>query len=125
MRKVFMLSIIMLLITSLLCTGQNPQAQPETVAEAIFAAARSGDCKNLATLIDTNADSDCRRIGQAAIDESVRKSFMQYFAKGKVNGKPVVDGDKASVNILFGPTGADEETFEMVMKDGKWYLQSF
>lgn len=120
-----MLSIIMLLTTALVCSGQNSQAQPETVAEAIFAAARSGECKNLATLIDTNADIDCRRIGQAATDESARKSFMEYFAKGKVNGKPVIREDKALVNILFGPNGSDEETFEMVKKNGKWYLQSF
>ncbi len=126
MKNVFLISFLALAITLMSCSSeQNPQADPVTVAEAVFEAARSGDCKNLAILIDTDADNDCKRIGLAATDEEIRKSFIEYFAKGKVNGKPIVTDDKASVNIFFGREGTDEETFEMVKKEGKWYLQSF
>ncbi|HMR57895.1 MAG TPA: hypothetical protein PLM56_06105 [Cyclobacteriaceae bacterium] len=126
MAKIISLAMIMVVITGVFYSAQkNPQAHPETVAEAIFEAARSGDCKNLAALIDTDADSDAKMIAQAVSDKNTRKSFVKYFAKGKVNGKPVVSDDKALVNILFGPDGTDEETFEMVRKDGKWYLYSF
>lgn len=101
------------------------QTDPRSVAEAIFEAARSGKTEGLATLIDADADNDSKMIAQAATDKSIREEFQKYFSKAKVNGDPIIDGGSASVNILFGPDGTKEETFEMVQKDGKWYLVSF
>ncbi len=104
---------------------ESPQASPRAVAETIFNAAKNGSCEGLPALIDTNADGDSKMIAQAATDKKIQEEFKTYFKKGKVVGEPVINEDKASVNILFGPDGNKEETFEMVKKDGKWYLQSF
>lgn len=103
----------------------DPQSSPKALAEAIFNAAQSGNYNGLPALIDADADGDSKRIALAASDPATAQEFQQYFSKGKVNGEPVITGDKASVNILFGPDGTKEETFEMVKKEGKWYLQSF
>ncbi len=54
-----------------------------------------------------------------------KKMFKEYFSKGKVVGEATIEGDDAKVNILFGPDGTKEETFNMKKKDGKWYLMSF
>ncbi|AXY76366.1 hypothetical protein D3H65_21250 [Paraflavitalea soli] len=109
------------------CNGKpkDVQADPRSVAEAIFDAAKSGNCQGLAALVDTEADSDSKRIAQASADKASQEEFQKYFAKGKVSADPVISGDKASVNILFGPDGTREETFEMTRKEGKWYLTSF
>lgn len=57
--------------------------------------------------------------------EGVREEFVRYFAKSQLKNEPVIDGEKATVDILFGPDGDKEETLEMVKKNGKWYLLSF
>jgi len=106
-------------------TTTDPQSSPAAVAETIFSAAQNGDFNGLAALIDTEADKDSRMIGSVAADPTLQEEFKKHFSKGKVNGVPVVNGQRASVNILFGPDGDREETFEMVQKYGKWYLQSF
>lgn len=104
---------------------QNPQDSPRSVAETIFNAARSGNYDGLPVLIDADADSDSKMIAQAVTDKNIQEEFRTHFKNGKVVGEPVIKDDRASVNILFGPGGDKEETFEMVRKDGKWYLLSF
>lgn len=103
----------------------DPQCNPKDLAEAIFLAAQSGNYKCLASFIDADADNDCKRIVLAVSDSGTSKQFQKYFSKGKVIAEPIVNGDKAYINILFGPDGTQEETFELVRKDNKWYLHSF
>ena len=105
--------------------AKDVQADPRSVAEAIFDAARSGNYGGLAVLIDANADTDAKMITQVSADKTIQDQFKEHFSKGKVSAEPVVSGETASVNILFGPDGTKEETFEMVRKNGKWYLKSF
>ena len=121
---------IILVMSTIIATGCNsspkdPQSDPKALAEAIFAAARSGNYSTLPALIAADADGDSKMIAQAASDQNIQTEFKKHFEKGKVSDEPVVNGDAASVNILFGPDGTKEETFEMVRKDGKWYLHSF
>ena len=104
---------------------KDVQADPRSVAEAIFNAARSGNYGGLAVLIDADADTDAKMITQVSADKTIQDQFKEHFSKGKVSAEPVVSGETASVNILFGPDGTKEETFEMVRKNGKWYLKSF
>ena len=114
-----------IVITACNSKPSDPQSNPKALAEAIFNAAQSGSYSSLPALIDADADGDSKRIALAASDAATAQGFQQYFAKGKVNGEPVINGVKASVNIFFGPDGNKEETLEMVKRDGKWYLQSF
>jgi len=135
MRKILSATIVLLAITTFFtaCKGKAKdskaakaaQADPRSVAEAIFDAAKSGNYGGLAELIDADADSDSKMIAKVATDKSVQEEFKKYFSKGKVTGEPTVSGETASVNILIGPDGTKEETFQMVLKNGKWYLQSF
>ena len=123
-------TIILLAMTTtilLACGGgaKDAQSDPRAVAEAIFDAAKSGEFQGLAVLIDSEADNDSKMIAQVATDAKLQEDFKKHFSKGKVAADPTVNGDKASVNILFGPDGTTEETFEMVRKAGKWYLVSF
>ena len=103
----------------------DAQDSPRAVAEAIFNAAKTGKTNDLAVLIDVDADGDSKMIAQAATDKSIQEEFQKYFANGKVAAEPIINGEKATVDILFGPDGTKEETFEMVKKGGKWYLLSF
>lgn len=123
---IILLAMATILSTS--CGSSKPadaQGDPRSVAEAIFDAAKSGKTDGLAVLVDVEADNDSKMIAQAATDKTIQEEFQKYFAKGKVAADPVINGETASVNILFGPDGTKEETFEMVRKNGKWYLSSF
>jgi hypothetical protein len=122
------ISIAMATMMFIACSDKKPseiQGNPRDVAEAIFNAAKSGNTEGLAALIDVDADNDSRMIAQAARDKTILEEFRKYFAKGRVKDEPVINGEKASVNILFGPDGTHEEKFEMVKREGKWYLVSF
>lgn len=103
----------------------DAQDSPRAVAEAIFDAAKTGKTDGLAVLIAVDADGDSKMIAQAATDKKIQEEFRKYFASGKVSREPIINGDKATVDILFGPDGTKEETFEMVKKGEKWYLSSF
>lgn len=104
---------------------EDPQSTPAAVANTIFDAAQTGDYTALPALIASDADGDSKRIAAVASDAKTQVEFKKYFEKATLNGAPVIDGDKASVKIFFGPDGNKEETFEMVKVDGKWFLRSF
>jgi hypothetical protein len=136
MRKILSVSIVLLAMATLIFTAckskskdakdsKDAQADPRSVAEAIFDAARSGNYDGLAVLIDADADEDSKLIANVSGDKETQDQFKKYFSKGKVSDEPTVEGETASVNIFFGPDGTKEETFKMVRKNGKWYLQSF
>ncbi|MEI9946137.1 MAG: hypothetical protein WDN26_18180 [Chitinophagaceae bacterium] len=125
-------TVVLSILASLAFTGcsegskkADHQNSPEAVAETIFKAAKTGDYEALPAIVDKDADSDSKRIAAVASDPAAQAEFKKYFEKGKLNGEPMIEGDKASVKILFGPEGDREETFEMVKRDGHWYLKSF
>lgn len=114
------------------CKGKagsgDDQSTPTGVANTIFDAAKSGDYSKLKSLCDASLepDGDSKKVCEVADgDEKLKTMFKEYFSKGKVVGEATVEGDDAKVNILFGPDGTKEETFNMKKKDGKWYLMSF
>src|SRR5690606_35866799 len=91
--------------------------QPQSVVSAIFHAASTGELEALAGLCDPmkENDGDTRRICEvAAADEAGQAEFKSYFAAGKLNGEPQVEGDRAEVPFLFGPDGTREETMVLV-----------
>ena len=119
-------------------TGENPstgggtqdgvdQGTPKALAESIFRAAASGNFAGLENIADPkDADGDSKRVaGVASAEEKDQEEFRTYFKLGKVVGEPRIDGDKAEVDITFGPEGKKKETFKMRRHDGRWYLQSF
>jgi len=109
-------------------SGSAGQSTPAGAANMIFDAAKSGDYANLKGLCDASLepDNDSKKICEVPDgDDELKKMFKDYFSKGKVVGEATVEGDDAKVNILFGPDGTKEETFNFKKKDGKWYLMSF
>ena len=109
-------------------SGGSDQSTPQGAAEMIFSAARSGDFSHLPELCNPAVESDGDSKDVCAVatgEQKMKDSFKEYFSKGKVVGDPVIEGDNAKVNIMFGPDGTKSETFNMAKKDGKWYLTSF
>jgi len=102
-------------------------AKPESVVNAIFAAAKSGDDSKLAGLCDPTGDNDgdTRDICNAKKGSKDWAEFEKYFAKGAVKGSPRIDPETAVVDFTFGPDGKMQETMNLVKRDGKWYLSSF
>lgn len=114
------------------CGGKSgsggDQSTPKGAAEMVFSAARSGDYSHLKDLCNDalQPDGDSKHVCDVSTgDDKLKSSFKEYFSKGKVVGEATVEGDNAKVNVLFGPDGTKEETFNLSKKDGKWYLVSF
>ncbi|MBU0488388.1 MAG: hypothetical protein KKA07_06430 [Bacteroidetes bacterium] len=103
------------------------QTNPESVVNAVFESARTGDFAMLKDLCDPigDGDGDTRDICNAAnMDDEFKAEFTKFFKDGKVAGSAVVEGDRASVPILFGPGASEKETFKLIQRNGKWYLYS-
>jgi hypothetical protein len=109
-------------------TSGPDQSTPKGVAEMVFGAAQSGDYSRLKDLCDASLDTDgdAKHICDVTTgDDELKNQFKEHFSKGTVVGDPVIEGDNAKVEILFGPDGTKKETLNMTKKDGKWYLVSF
>jgi hypothetical protein len=114
------------------CNGKSgsggDQSTPAGVANMIFDAAKSGDYSHLKDLCDASLepDGDSKHICDVTTgDDELKAMFKEHFSKGKVAGDAVIEGDKAKIEITFGPDGTKKETFNMAKKDGKWYMVSF
>jgi hypothetical protein len=107
--------------------GQVDFANPVSVLEAVFAAAQTGDFSVLPSLCDPlgQHDGDTALICAITEDHPDRDAFVAAFAKSKINGQPVINGDEVQIPFLFGPDGDQEETMTLILRDGKWYLSSF
>ncbi len=104
------------------------QSTPKGVAEIIFGAAKSGDYSQLKELCNAavESDADSKHICDVTSgDDALKAQFKEHFSKGTVTGDPIIEGDNAKIDILFGPDGTKKETLNMTKKDGKWYLVSF
>ncbi len=106
-----------------------PITSPESVVQAIFDAAQSGDFAPLKELCDPlgENDGDTQMICDMATHDTNQEEFVQYFATGKISGQASISpqGDRAEVPFLFGPDGDREETMELINRDGQWYLFGF
>lgn len=106
-----------------------PATSPESVVQAVFDAAISGDFGSLKEICDPlgENDGDTQMICDLAADDTNREEFVQYFATGKINGEVKIspDGSEAEVPFLFGPDGDREETMVLINRDGRWYLFGF
>ena len=105
------------------------QSTPQTLAESIFKAAQNGDLSQLKNICDipSDADKDSKEICEIInADDNSKESFRIYYSNGKVDGEPVIEGDKASVNIKLSPGESSmifvRKVFNMAKKDGKWFL---
>ncbi len=99
------------------------QSKPELVVQAVFEAAKTKNFAPLKGLCAPDADGDTKRICE--LTEKDAAEFIQYFGAGKIDGVPVIKGNTAEVNILFGPEGKKKETMKLVQIEGKWFLQGF
>lgn len=110
-------------------TGGAPadNSDPVKVVEQIFAAASSGKADALAGLCDPagTGDGDVKDVCGAQPGSPKWDQFTKYFAKGKIDGAPQLEGDSAAVTFLFGPDGTKKETMKLQKIGGKWYLASF
>jgi hypothetical protein len=52
-------------------------------------------------------------------------SFVTFFANAQIVGEPVIDGDQARVPVSVGSNGDQDETMNLIQRDGKWYLLGF
>jgi tetratricopeptide (TPR) repeat protein len=101
---------------------------PVSVLQAVFTAAQTEDFSVLSGLCDPRGenDGDTAFICAITADHPDKDSFVAYFAKAKVVGDAVIDGDRAEIPFLFGPDGDQgETTMGLVKREGKWYLSDF
>jgi len=108
-------------------SGEVDFLDPKSVTASIFYAAETGSADHLRGLCDPagSSDDDTRRICAMRPGEPGWESFRTNFARARLNGEPRVAGDRAELHFLFGPSGDQSETMELVRRGGRWYLASF
>ena len=108
---------------------ENPVdfTDPASVVRAVFTAARTQEYGLLPSLCDPlgEHDGDMDLICTMTADHPDVASFVAFFANAKIAGEPLIDGAQAQVPVLVGPDGDQEETMNLVQRDGKWYLLGF
>tara|TARA_R110000744_G_scaffold68927_1_gene140126 strand:- start:1280 stop:1993 length:714 start_codon:yes stop_codon:yes gene_type:complete len=104
------------------------QNSPEAVVEHLFQAAQSKDFKKLRHLCDPYGenDGDVRifRLIEIA-PEDVQNEFIDEFQNGRIIGDPIIEKEKAIIEIAFGPSSNKLEKVNLVQRMDKWYLSSF
>ncbi len=102
-------------------------SNPKRVVSAIFYAAQKGVSLHLAGLCDPlgEANVHAKRICSQTLEGADWPAFVKQFAKGKLIGEARIAEGRALVNFVFGESGTDPETMELVQRDGRWYLLSF
>lgn len=131
MKKYICLCFMLVFLTNTVALAEKKPvvdfSDPVKVVQAIFDAARNKDIVILTSLCDPEGenDGDTRRICNVAKDSTLLDEFVLWFAKGKVTGKAVIEGDRARVPFLFGPDGKKKEEMNLVKREGRWYLYSF
>jgi hypothetical protein len=115
---------------------------PENVMNTIFHAAKTGQIGVLKFLLppvdqesgQVPCDNDCLSIcnpGNERMREELGNNyisledFQAFMSKGRIIGTPVIEGERAKVNFIFGKNLEQNETMNMQLIDGKWYLSSF
>jgi len=136
MKKQFVIATLALglFLASCNASSDNPaaskdiHADPVTVVEEIFSAAKSGDFSKLSDLCDPSGagDGDSKMICNISSQPQAKQDdFKNYFQKGQVVGDAAITGNEAKVKIKFGPDGTKDEEFNLVKVAGKWYIASF
>ena len=106
--------------------GPSPlsaHATPSSVVRAIISAADRSDPDGLAGLCDPRGenDGDSKRICDMNRSSHDWSEFVELL-RGAVVGETEVSGASARVLVAFGADRGGEETFELVLRDGLWYL---
>ncbi len=129
------IKILYILSVSILSVAWQDQSKdsidrsdPVWVVNQIFEAARTQQFEILTSLCDPKGenDRDTRNIC-AVVDSSddIKASFVDQFKLGRVVGEAFIEGDKARVNLKFGPNGDRDETMNLIKRNDYWYLSSF
>ncbi len=97
------------------------------VLSSVFYAAQSGQSNHLASLCDPEGGSNSHvlRICSQVAGSDDWPRFVEQFSKGKLIGEARIAGDRSMVNFVFGKSGAERETMELVRRHGRWYLLTF
>ena len=97
------------------------------VVSSVFHAAKTGESAHLKTLCDPEGEANrhaLRVCAQVPGGEDWSK-FVEQFAQGKLIGEARITEDRALVNFVFGKSGTERETMELVRRNERWYLLAF
>jgi len=133
LKNLALLSLVLVAAPALARDGQPAypgtvdHSDPVAVTVAIFIAARTLDASDLSGLCDPlgENDGDTRDICQLTPDDGKWDEFVAWFEWGMVSGSATIEGDRATVPLLFGSDGSRSEEMNLINRDGMWYLSSF
>ena len=108
-------------------SSQVDFSEPKRVLSSVFFAAQTGESQHLSGLCDPRGESNmyAQRICSERAGAENWPAFVEQFSKGKLIGEARITGDRAQINFVFGKSGTDQETMELVRRDGRWYLLAF
>ena len=103
------------------------QMTPEGTVNHLAEGARSGDYSKFRYLIDPYGEFDQDVFTMCLIErypEELKEQWKNKLEKLRVIGTPVIQGEKAEVEVAVGPSSSSLETIHLVKRMDHWYLQS-
>ncbi len=100
-------------------------SDPVAVVQHVFDVARNGRIDTMRGLCDPINENDSDTRHMCTVSEESFTEFYALFNTATVTGPAVIEPDsmRAEVPVVFrGPAGPVSETFELIQRDGKWYL---
>jgi len=101
------------------------QNSPEELVNHIFESAKKSDFSNMRHLIDPYGESKDGVMAMCYIEiasEPKRLDWINNFRAGRIIGEPVIDGDKAALEIAVGPNSDRIQKIQLIRRLDKWYF---
>lgn len=101
------------------------QSTPRALTQSLFAIAKQGNLAALAGVaapeVAAREAKDLAELAGAPAED--QQTFKTDFATGTITGERI-HGEKAEVDIRYGPDGKKAERLVLVKVGEKWFLQS-
>ena len=101
------------------------QLTPEGTVEHIFSSAKNNDLTKMRHLLDPYGeyDVDAQQICLVEMFPSDgQNEWRKEFANGRIMGVPIIEGDKAEIEIAIGNSSNRLEKIKLVQRKDKWYV---
>ncbi|MFK8044857.1 MAG: hypothetical protein AB8B72_05140 [Crocinitomicaceae bacterium] len=108
--------------------NESQKNSPKWLLKQVFKAAKSGDFSILSKLCDPIGELDTETQRLCDVENTppaAQKDFVKYFENGKISSDAMINGDSATVQILFGYENNASALINFVKRDGTWYMSSF
>lgn len=103
------------------------QQTPNGTIEHIFTSAQNNELGKMRHLLDPYGEYDSEAMDICLVEmlpSEGQEKWREAFKNGRVMGEPEMNGDKAIIEIAYGPSSNRLAKINLVQRMDKWYILS-